>query len=36
MTPQSNRALLMASEPAFGALFAYVWSGKHLSFRGAP
>ncbi|WP_233858667.1 DMT family transporter [Paraburkholderia sp. HD33-4] len=24
-------ALLMGSEPAFGALFAYVWLGEHLS-----
>jgi len=27
-------ALLMGSEPAFGALFAYVWLGEQLSVRG--
>jgi drug/metabolite transporter (DMT)-like permease len=27
-------ALLMGSEPAFGALFAYLWLGEHLSVGG--
>nr|WP_241019002.1 DMT family transporter [Paraburkholderia sp. Tr-20389] len=27
-------ALLMGSEPAFGALFAYAWLGEHLSMSG--